>query len=64
MTFNQFCNTTARTIGTQGVAVSFVARGEEDRLFKKIEETIGTTIEALPGRIAFTDKGQIYHEKF
>ena len=44
-------------IGTQGVAVSFVARGEEDKLFKKIEETIGTTIDALPGRIAFTDKG-------
>jgi len=38
-------------LGTQGVAVSFVARGEEDKLFKKIEENIGTTIDALPGRV-------------
>ena len=37
--------------GTQGVAVSFVARGEEGKLFKKIEESIGTTIDELPGRV-------------
>jgi len=39
------------TLGTQGVAVSFVARGEEEKFFKKIEENIGTTIDALPGRV-------------
>lgn len=37
-------------VGTQGVAVTFVAKGEEEKLFKRIEENIGTTIDVLPGR--------------
>ena len=38
-------------IGTHGVAVTFVASGDEEKLFRRIEENIGTTtIEALPGR--------------
>ena len=38
-------------VGTHGVAVTFVAQGDEEKLFKRIEENIGTTIEALPGKI-------------
>ena len=29
--------------------MTFVAQGEEDRLFKKMEEKIGNKIDALPG---------------
>ena len=29
--------------------MTFVAKGEEEKLFKKMEETIGITIDALPG---------------
>ena len=35
--------------GTQGIGVTFVAKGEEEKLFKKMEETIGVMIDALPG---------------
>lgn len=35
--------------GTQGIAVTFVAQGEEDKLFKRMEENIGITIDELPG---------------
>lgn len=35
--------------GTQGIAVTFVAQGEEDRLFRKMEEKIGNKIDSLPG---------------
>ena len=36
-------------LGTQGIAVTFVAQGEEDRLFRKMEEKIGNKIDSLPG---------------
>ena len=36
-------------LGTQGIAVTFVAQGEEDRLFRKMEEKIGNKIDTLPG---------------
>ena len=29
--------------------MTFVARGDEEKLFKRIEENIGTKTEALPG---------------
>lgn len=39
----------AGRFGTHGVAVTFVASGDEEKLFRRIEENIGTTtIEALP----------------
>ena len=31
--------------------MTFVAKGEEEKLFKRIEENIGTTIDVLPGTI-------------
>ena len=36
-------------LGTQGIAVTFVAQGEEDRLFRKMEQKIGNKIDSLPG---------------
>mgnify|MGYP006896152488 FL=1 len=33
------------------MGVTFVAKGEDEKLFKKMEETIGVTIDALPGII-------------
>ncbi|KAL9959457.1 hypothetical protein ACROYT_G032783 [Oculina patagonica] len=41
----------AGRFGTQGVAVTFVAKGEEEKLFKRMEENIGTTIHVLPDPI-------------
>jgi len=41
----------AGRFGTQGIGVTFVAKGEEEKLFKKMEETIGVTIDALPDPI-------------
>ncbi len=32
------------------MAVTFVAKGEEEKLFKRMEENIGTTIDVLPGK--------------
>ena len=29
--------------------MTFVARGDEEKLFRRIEENIGTSTEALPG---------------
>ena len=29
--------------------MTYVAKGEEEKLFKKMEETIGVTIDTLPG---------------
>lgn len=41
----------AGRFGTQGIAVTYVAKGEEEKLFKKMEETIGVTIDTLPDPI-------------
>jgi len=41
----------AGRFGTQGIAVTFVAQGEEDKLFKRMEENIGITIDELPDPI-------------
>lgn len=35
--------------------MTFVAQGEEDKLFKRMEENIGITIDALPGTDKFSN---------